>query len=172
MGGRRILDRVASALLGVTPELLLVSNAAGAEHWLPGVRTVRDARPERASVVGLHTALTYAGASVLAVAWDMPFVTADVLRVIAGTPAEFAAVPLGPHGAEPFCALYMPACLPYITAALDAGDLRLSSLLARLPHVDYVGHDRLAQAGDVTRLFFNVNDAAGVAEANLLDTAG
>jgi molybdopterin-guanine dinucleotide biosynthesis protein A len=172
VGERRIIDRVASALSSVVPELLLVSNAPDAASWLPGTRTVRDARPERGSLVGLHAALTHAGESVLAVAWDMPFVTSALLRIIAGTAAEYAAVPLGPHGAEPFCALYTPACLPYLDAALDAIDLRVSSLLACLPRVDYLRDDQIAQSGNPARLFFNVNDAAGLAEANRLDAVG
>ena len=56
VGGRRIVDRVATALRAVTDELILVSNAADAADWMSDVTIVPDARTERGSLVGLHTA--------------------------------------------------------------------------------------------------------------------
>jgi molybdopterin-guanine dinucleotide biosynthesis protein A len=174
VGGRRIIDRVADALSGVATELVLIANATDSAAWLPGVRTVRDSRSERGSLVGLHTALTQGDACVLAVAWDMPFVTRELLELIAqrGAEAEYAVVPQGPKGPEPFCALYTAACVPFSEAALDADDLRLSALLARLPGVEYVGAGDVRAAGDPAQLFFNVNDAADLATAERMAHGG
>jgi molybdopterin-guanine dinucleotide biosynthesis protein A len=149
-------------------ELLVVSNAPDAATWLPHARVVTDVRVERGSLVGLHTALVHARESVFAVAWDMPFVTRELVALIArkAADAEFAVVPVGPHGAEPFCAVYTPASLPYVDAALDAGDFRLSALLARLPSVTFVSPDEIRAVGDPERLFFNVNDAGDLVRAN------
>ena len=46
VGGRRILDRVADALVGAlgTPPLL-VANATGAAQWRPDLEVVSDDRP-------------------------------------------------------------------------------------------------------------------------------
>jgi molybdopterin-guanine dinucleotide biosynthesis protein A len=151
----------------VTDELLLISNSTEASDWLPGARLVADTRIERGSLVGLHTALSHAPHGVLVVAWDMPFVTVELLRVIVdrSAGAEYATVPHGVTGPEPFCAAYTEACLPFIEAALDANDFRLSSFLARLPEVEHVRLDEVARIGDPARLFFNVNSAADLATA-------
>jgi molybdopterin-guanine dinucleotide biosynthesis protein A len=160
VGGVRIIDRIAGALRGVAADLIVVSNAVESATWLPRIRVVSDVRPERGSLVGLHSALSYAGTTVMVVAWDMPFVSVDLLRLIRdrGRLESFATVPEGSGGLEPFCAMYTPACVPIIEAALDAGELRMSTLLARLPSLTRVSTAELTLVGDPARLFFNVND--------------
>jgi molybdopterin-guanine dinucleotide biosynthesis protein A len=170
VGGQRIIDRVAGALREVVSELVLVSNAPDAARWLPAVSTIGDARPERGSVVGIHTAVAHARGDVLVVAWDMPFVTPALLALIRdrSAPDAFATVPEGPAGLEPLCAIYSPACLPFIEAAIDDGQFRLSRVLERLPSLIRIPSRDVAAAGDVTQLFFNVNDAADLAAAERL----
>ena len=167
VGGVRMIDRVANALGSVSTEMIIVSNIQGAADWLPGVNAVADLRPERGSLVGIHTALAHARETVLVVAWDMPFVNVELLRLIRdrSTSASFAAVPDGPSGPEPFCAAYATSCLPFIERALDGGDFRLSTFLTRLPSVDHVAIEEVRRAGDPARLFFNVNDAADLDQA-------
>jgi len=94
--GRRIIDRVASALRQVADDLLLIANAEGAETWLPGVRTARDVRVGCGALGGVHAALAAAGSDVLLVAWDMPFVTAAVIPAHAY--GEHPAAPVGSVG--------------------------------------------------------------------------
>ena len=174
MGGVRILDRVAHALGSVSAELILISNASDAADWLPGVTVVADHRPERGSLVGIHSALAYARDTVLVVAWDMPFVNANLLRLIRNRSrtAAFAVVPQGVSGPEAFCAAYTTACLPFIDAALDAGEFRLSHFLTRLPSVESLDAVQVSRAGDPDRLFLNVNDAADLAAADRVAAAG
>jgi molybdopterin-guanine dinucleotide biosynthesis protein A len=170
VGGVRIIDRVANALLGVTGDVILVANSADAETWLPsppGIPVVADVRPERGSLVGIHTALSGGKRDVMVVAWDMPFVTTRLLELIRerGRVERFATVPEGARGLEPFCALYTSACLPFIESALDAGDLRMSSALDRLPTMTRVSRGEIETIGDPTRLFFNVNTAQDLESA-------
>jgi molybdopterin-guanine dinucleotide biosynthesis protein A len=143
----------------VTTELVVVSNAPDAESWLPEARVVRDARSERGSLVGIHSALTSTTDGALVVAWDMPFVTTALLTMIRTRldRSGYAAVPSGLHGLEGLCAGYTTACLTTINAALDEGDLRVGSMLARLPSFDAIPLADLESAGDPSRLFFNVN---------------
>jgi molybdopterin-guanine dinucleotide biosynthesis protein A len=173
VGGRRIIDRVATALRAVVSEVILISNADDAESWLPGTAVVRDARRERGSLVGLHTALTHVSSSILVVAWDMPFVTSRLLELIAGRSVHerFVTLPEGLEGPEPFCALYTPACLPFVEGALDAGDLRMSSMLRRFPSATLIPANELAIIDDPARLFFNVNTPRDLAVAEEMDAA-
>jgi molybdopterin-guanine dinucleotide biosynthesis protein A len=80
-------------------------------------------------------------------------------------------VPEGIRGLEPFCALYTSACIPVIEASLDAGELRMSSLLQSFPTMTRVALSEVASIGDPARLFFNVNDAADLAIAEQLAAA-
>jgi molybdopterin-guanine dinucleotide biosynthesis protein A len=166
--GLRIIDRIAAALRIVTDDLVLVANAPDAGNWLPGVRVTRDAREERGSLVGIHTALVAAaGDDVLLVSWDMPFVSSELLGAIRArlTPGTSAAVPEGPTGLEPFCAAYSASTRPAVEAAIMAGKLRVSRLIASLPHVERLSDADVQAFGSRARLFFNVNTPADLAEA-------
>jgi molybdopterin-guanine dinucleotide biosynthesis protein A len=136
---------------------------------------VRDAGDRRGSLVGLHSALTAAsGDDVFVVAWDMPFVTTDLLRFVAtrlNAPVH-AAVPELERGLEPFCAAYSATCLPIVERQLQGGELRMGAFIDELPVVRRIGPGELARFGDPARLFFNVNTAADVADAERMARNG
>ena len=83
LGGRRILDRVVDALAAVTgAPPLLDANAPEGPGWRPDLRTVPDVRVDCGSLGGIYTAVASGVGPVLCVAWDMPFVTPDLLRAL------------------------------------------------------------------------------------------
>jgi molybdopterin-guanine dinucleotide biosynthesis protein A len=170
VGGARIIDRVADALRGATDALILISNAPDADRWLEAVPAFADARVERGSVVGLHTALTHASDYVLVAAWDMPFVTPSLFALIAERAARspYAVVPESTRGLEPLCAAYSTRCLPSIEAMIDAGEFRLSAVLDQLPSFERVAAADVATIGDPSRLFLNVNSPSELALAEQL----
>ena len=172
VGGRRIIDRVADALRSVASDLLLISGAADADRWLPGVPVVRDTWQKRGSLVGIHAALEHAAQPILLCAWDMPFVSSSLLSMIRDRAPrnEYAVIPESDSGLEPFCATYTPACLPAIENALAADDLKLTNLLARLPSYDRIAVGDVRSVGDTARLFFNVNAPPDLARAEQLAT--
>jgi len=171
VGGVRIIDRVASALRRVVPELMIISNAPDASEWIPRAIVHRDARSERGSLVGLHTALTHASSHILVVAWDMPFVSTALLELIRdrarGEP--LAVIPEGPRGLEPFCALYTSACLPVVEGAIESGDLRLSHLIAHLPSIDRIPMREIEAVGNPATLLFNVNTPEDLERAEAIN---
>lgn len=160
VGGVRIIDRVAVALRGVVRDIVLVANQPDASQWLRDVPIETDQRTERGSLVGLETAVRHARGPVLVVAWDMPFVTPELLALVVNglTARVSAVVPDGPRGPEPMCALYTSRCLPAIEHGIERGDMRLASFVLRLPGVVRIPLDRVSAVGDPARLFFNVND--------------
>jgi len=159
----------------VTSELILVTGAPDADRWLPGTRVIPDAWRKQASLVGIHTALNYARQPILVVAWDMPFVSRPLLELIAdrSTKSSFATIAEGAdHQLEPFCAVYTPECLPTIEGQLAADDLRLSRLLELLPSYERIPAGDVAQLGEPSRLFFNVNTAEDLALAEQMAAEG
>lgn len=160
VGGRRILDRVVDAVAAATGAApVLVTNDPEAESWTAGLAVTRDVRPGCGSLGGIYTSVVSGPGSVLCVAWDMPFVTAELLgALVRGAPGFDAFLPEsdGPRGMEPLCAVYGPACAAAIARRLDAGQLEAVGF-----HPDIrVGTLPLARVrcfGDPGALFLNVN---------------
>jgi molybdopterin-guanine dinucleotide biosynthesis protein A len=174
--GVRIIDRVRAALEPAVDDLLLIANDDGAAEWLPGVRCASDVLRQVGSVAGIHAALVHAGAPVLVVAWDMPFVPTGLLRALrdAGQNADVA-VPESDsrRGLEPLCAYYGPACVAAIERRIAADDRRVIGFyddvrVARVPVAE------VTRFGDPARLFMNVNtpEERILAEAHGASTDG
>jgi molybdopterin-guanine dinucleotide biosynthesis protein A len=171
VGGERILDRlvrVAEDALGAPP--LLVANAPDAGFWRPDLRTVPDVRPGLGALGGIYTAVVEAPAPVVCVAWDMPFVPAELISQLARELEDADAVlpqSGSRRGAEPLCAAYGPACADAIAASLDEGDLRAIGFHHRI-RVGILSLERIRALGDPELLFFNVNTADDLAKADQL----
>ena len=171
VGGERILDRlvrVMSVALGAPP--LLVANAPDAAAWRPDLRTVGDVRPGLGSLGGIYTAVVEAPAPVICVAWDMPFVSAALIRALArGLDHYDAMLPQsgGRRGVEPLCAGYGPACRDAIGESLSEGDLRAIGFHNRIS-VGILPLAEVQSLADPDLLFFNVNTADDLARADQL----
>ena len=168
VGGRRIIDRVADALLEATDDLLLIANDESAEGWLPGVRRCADIRAGLGSLGGIHAALVHAGGPAIVVAWDMPFVPGGLLRALRSAAGEAdVVVPESGsrRGVEPLCGYYGPACVSAIERRLDANDRRVIGFFDDV-RVVRLGADVIARFGDPGVLFMNVNTPGelGIAE--------
>lgn len=124
-----------------------------------GVPVVADARPERASLVGIYSALLASPVErVLCVACDMPFVTPCLLRCLAEASRGFdVLVPRHSGLLEPLCAVYHRSLIPVVAARLDAGDLRIDHFFPEAR----VGYWDIAESGSPygkpARLFSNMN---------------
>ena len=169
IGGRRIIDRVADALAASADEIVIVSSAPDADHWLPGTRVAPDVIERRASLVGVHTALRAAVGGVLVVAWDMPFVSGQLLRAMRelGERSGRAVVPESSRGPEPLCGYYPSSAAPEAERRIGAGELRLEEFVRALDAI-VLGRSEVASFGDPDRLFLNVNDADEAAAADRL----
>jgi molybdenum cofactor guanylyltransferase len=173
IGGERIIDRVARALRASADALVLAANDPDADGWIPGARRLADRTPGLGALGGLQTAMAHAGMPLLVVAWDMPFVSASLLRELRarGERGALAVVPEGPDGRpEPLCAWYSNALLPRIERLLASGERRAMAL-ADGYGIERIAHAAVAQFGDPTLIFDNVNTADDLrrAEARLRD---
>lgn len=172
--GVRILDRLVEAFVEAFGGLpLLIANVPEGPGWRPGLRTVRDVIPSLGALGGIYTAVCEAPAPVVLAAWDMPFVTADLLRALAsGLEGADACLPEsdGPRGLEPLCAAYGPAVRPAIEAGLARGDRRAIAFHDSV-RVAILNGAKIRSLGDPGRLFFNVNTAEDLERANRMASA-
>jgi molybdopterin-guanine dinucleotide biosynthesis protein A len=158
----RVADRALAALRDATDRQLVVANDPGAGRWFPDLPVVADEVSGVGPLAGLASALhAAAGAAVVVVGWDMPFVTTDLLRELRrrGEAGASAVVPV--HGsdawAEPLCAWYAPECLALCRALLDAGARRAGALFDAMPGATTIGAAELARFGDPARLFTSID---------------
>ena len=174
LDGRRVVDGVLEALAAVADECFIITNDAAIQRALGNVVAHADARPERGSLVGLHSALTHCRTAALVVAWDMPFVSASLLAELRalGERAGAAAIPVGPSGPEPLCAYYPRATLGAVERQLEGGDLRLSRLVSSLTSAVLVPSEDVARFGPPELLFMNLNTPADLAAARARVGAG
>jgi len=168
LGGRRILDRVVdavAAVIGAAP--LLVANAPDGPTWRPDLRTIPDVVPDCGSLGGIYTAVVSGAGSVLCVAWDMPFLTAELLRaLVEGAAGCDAFLPESDsrRGVEPLCAVYGPACGPAIERQFARGDLKAIGFHPDVK-VGTLPLERVRAFGDPDELFLNVNSPADLERA-------
>lgn len=172
VGGRRILDRVVDAVAAATGRVpLLVANDPRAPTWRAGLPVVPDERLGFGSLGGIYTAVVHAGGDpVLCVAWDMPFVSAALLaELVAGAGDHDVYLPESGsrRGVEPLCAVYGPSCREAIAEQLRSGDLRVIGFHDRV-RVGRLPLERVRGYGAPHEMFFNVNTAADLREANAL----
>ncbi|MGH7548325.1 MAG: molybdenum cofactor guanylyltransferase [Gemmatimonadales bacterium] len=160
LGGRRILDRVVDAVRAATgAPPLLVANAPEGPTWRPDLRTMPDVRPGCGSLGGIYSAVVSGPGPVLCVAWDMPFVSPELLQALVdGSTGYDAFLPEsdGRRGVEPLCAVYGPACGAAIERRLERGDLKAVGFHPDVK-VGTLPLERVRRLGDPDELFFNVN---------------
>ncbi|MBW3552247.1 MAG: molybdenum cofactor guanylyltransferase [Gemmatimonadetes bacterium] len=177
VGGRRIIDRVVDRLGGVCDDLVVIANDPDLFRDL-GLPTRPDLRAGLGALGGIHAALAWAQKEgrpgIVAVACDMPFLSAPLLQRLhdlafgeAGAPRGASGpeggrpdlvVPesRGRRGVEPLCAAYATACLPAIEAQLDGGDSHVIGFYddVRVHRLPLAEVDSLC---DPERAFLNVN---------------
>ena len=168
VGGRRVVDRVVDAVAAATGKPpLLVANAPEAVSWRLDIRTIPDVRPGMGSLGGIYTAVTAGPEPVLCVAWDMPFLSAGLLRaLVLGAEGFDVFLPesVGRRGIEPLCAVYGPGCGPAIERQFALGDLRAVGFHAQV-RVGTLPLDQVRACGDPEVLFFNVNEPGDLIRA-------
>lgn len=171
VGGARILDRVVDAVTAATgAPPLLIANDQAAPGWRSDLEVHPDIIPDCGSLGGLHTALSLAADTVLVVAWDMPFVTPELLTaLVQGSRSYDTYLPesVGPLGVEPLCGVYGPACAAPIRRHIDDRDYRTTSFHSDV-HAGTLPLERVRDFGNPEVLFFNVNAPEDLERAHVL----
>lgn len=151
----------ALARLGqVTSDLLVADGGRHQEsgRWRGGVAAVPDGSGVGPAAGILGAARARPRQPLLVLACDLPMIPVELLAALARSTADVA-VPVGPSGVEPLCALYSPRALEALTEGVERGELAPRTL-AEMPGnlvVERIEGSRLAAFGDPSVLFANLN---------------
>ena len=157
-GEATLWEHQLQTLRNISPTEILVS-ARTDPSWRPSdVRFVEDCEPLQGPLSGLLSALAeMKGSHLVALAVDMPFMTADYLcSLIEDCAAACGASPFLNRTAEPLAAVYPVEALPFVEARHKSGtDVSLRSLIDVLIERDLMKVIKVdpTQAG----LFRNIN---------------
>jgi molybdopterin-guanine dinucleotide biosynthesis protein A len=165
--GETLAARAARRLRGVCAQ---VAVADGGRGLLPGMRSLADGDGRGPAAGILGAAREWPGQPLLILACDLPGVPATLLAALAalagarGSDAAHPAaaadwiVPRWERGIEPLCALYQPAALAALAAAVARGVVA-PHRLAEAPDlsIEYLEGERLCGFGPPADLFLNLN---------------
>lgn len=112
------------------------------------------------------------GREVLVLAVDLPLVPSALLaRLLDEARDADVVVPVSPHGTEPLCARYGPACLEPIRRRVAEGDLKMSAFWPEV-RAHRLEPAEIADLGDPELLFLNVNTPADLERARAARAPG
>jgi molybdopterin-guanine dinucleotide biosynthesis protein A len=155
--GKPLVRLVAERVAECADPVLLASGAARRFESLP-YQEITDAAPGAGPISGLVAALSASPHDLLvAAAVDMPFVSADVFRLLLELRAnEAVVVPVTRDGRQPLHALYHRSALPHLADALERKRYGLREALAGLD-VREVGPEGWGAVDPQGRFALNLN---------------
>jgi len=174
VGGEALLSRVLRVVTPLSAEVLLsVSRESPPPADVPGVRIVIDTAPGKGVLGGLHTTLMASHTwHNLVVACDMPFLSAELLRYMAGLARGYdLVVPRLDGQTEPLHAIYSKGCVGPIARLLEQGHLRIAGLFP-LVRLRYVEQDEVERHDPERFSFLNVNTEADLERARRVSSGG
>jgi molybdenum cofactor guanylyltransferase len=168
VGGTNLFHRTLSLLEQMFSETIVVLAQPVASLEVRGSRVVYDVIPDTGSLGGLYTGLMAAShPRIFAVACDMPFLDADMMRFMASfdSAADIVVAKLQ-SGFQPLHALYSRSCLPFLKAMAADRDLKIQKLYgAQQLRVTVVDMADIASVSNGLKSFRNVNTAEELAQA-------
>jgi molybdopterin-guanine dinucleotide biosynthesis protein A len=168
-----MLEHSVQVAAGLCPDVVVVLNDPQDWAALPA-RLVPDIYADGGALGGIYAGLLAAQHDyALAVACDMPFLNAALLRAMLARPRDYdVLVPRSPHpgstrnmlGIESLHAIYSRACLGPMRAMLEGGRRQIAALIAQM-RVAYVEVEEAQRYDPDGRSFVNINTAEQLAEA-------
>jgi molybdenum cofactor guanylyltransferase len=165
LGGRPLIDHPIAAATGACGRVAVFAKP---ETALPdlAVPVVREPAEPHHPLLGIVTALDAAeGAPVLAVACDLPFVTAELIDWLAGLPDPLV-IPEVDERLHPLLGRYDAGLTDALRLACEREAAVQETISELRPRV--IDEAELSRFGDPEQLVFNVNTPEDLAEARRL----
>ncbi len=172
LGGKRIIERIVDVLGSVLSNLLIVTNTPELYAFLE-LPMVPDVFPDHGSLGGIYSGLKAAkGDGAFTVACDMPFLKAEVVRLVVSHAGEAdVVIPKVGDQYETLHALYAKACLPPMEAMLKAKRFKVIGFFPQVRVLE-IPEAEVARLTDPDLCFMNVNTLDELARARALAAAG
>jgi molybdenum cofactor guanylyltransferase len=157
---RKIVDRQCEILLSVCDRIVISAQTPVSWTALP---VVLDEFADGGPLAGIHAGLGAATDWALVVAGDMPYLRADVLRLLLNAvPADVKAVAFSIDGRpQPLCALYHRDCRARLGERITVGQCKVADfLLDPTTNTHFIEETSLRQTDPMLRNFHNVNSPA------------
>ncbi len=156
LDGEPLIARVAAVLGEVADEVIVVANDPRYESL--GLRVVGDRYPQGGPLGGIATGVSAAThESVLIAACDMPFLSADLWRVLLAHATEAdVVIPRVGGEFETLHAIYTKTCVPHMVRSLAENQLRVISFFNKV-RVLGIDEAELRAVDPTLRAFTNVN---------------
>ncbi len=135
LDGRTLIEVVAAHVKRALGEVTLIGNR---DKYSPlGLPVIDDLHPGQGPLAGIETALRHSRKPlVLVVACDMPFLNAPFLdalvQIASVADAEVTVAESVDYAFESLCAVYNQSTLPFVEAALERGELKVTSLYEKV----------------------------------------
>lgn len=129
IGGRTLIEIVSGELKKVFDEIVLVVEEPG-KYLFTGFESITDVYPNRGPLGGIHAALKHAPTEkVFIISCDMPLITSEIIRFIAGYKSEKEVVlPKAGVKNHYMCGIYSKKLLPVAEDLLEqTKDLKKSA---------------------------------------------
>ncbi|MDP3987747.1 MAG: molybdenum cofactor guanylyltransferase [Candidatus Levybacteria bacterium] len=157
LGARSIIERVVDAVRAVTGDVLIVTNTPALYAHL-GLPMVPDVFPDHGALGGIYSGLAAVpGDAAFTVACDMPFLSVEVVRLVASRAAEAdVVIPQIAGQWETLHACYAKSCLGPIERRLRSGRLKIIGFFDEV-RVLAITEAQIARLCDPAVVFMNVN---------------
>jgi len=167
-----LLEHTVSVVAQICADVVLVLNDPEAWAGIPA-RLVPDVYPDGGALGGIYSGLLAARHSyAFAVACDMPFLNAELIRAMLARPRDYdVLIPrsLRPGStrnaldAESLHAIYSQACLEPMRATLESGRRQIAAFFPQV-RVAYVEPEETMRYDPQGRSFLNLNTPEQLAE--------
>jgi len=166
VGGRRVMDRLMSALSSYFREIILVTNdPVRYLEW--DVVIVTDHFDQRSSMTGIHAGLFAAShPHALVTACDMPFVQPAMIELLLGSVEAHldVIIPRTALGFESLMAIYSKRCLKHMEAALIKREYQIQRIFNKIRKCEIQESTLRSRDADLIS-FYNLNSPVDLAEA-------
>ncbi len=169
VGRDAMIERVAAELGKVFSEILISGGDEETGARL-GIKVVPDLIKGWGPLSGIHATLLAAQSrKCLVVPCDMPFLSADLAKIMVGLSDGYD-VTVPQHGdyLQPLFAVYDKNCIPAVEEALRNSRHKVVEFYPRV-RVKYVSEVLLREVVDIDTVFFNVNTPLDLEKARIME---
>jgi molybdopterin-guanine dinucleotide biosynthesis protein A len=154
--GETIIDNTLSIFKRIFQEIIIVTNTPE-EYEYTKATLVEDIAPGKGALGGIYTGLLAAHSQYCFVcACDMPFISENLVRYIAGFDVADIAVPVVRGFYEPMFAMYSKNCINAIKKQLDEGSFKIIDIFPGL-NIKEIPESELRRFDEGLHSFININ---------------